>query len=99
MTWNKYLEQSEKPVYLFAAHISTQFLISFGLKTDKIICILDNDIYKQNKRVLGTNFLVNSPKILNSVKDPIVIISKTPYLEEIKNDILENINPNTEFLE
>lgn len=97
--WNKCLETIKEPVYLFGAHISTQFLISFGLKIDNIVCILDNDEYKMNKRVSGTNFLVESPKILSKVKNPIVILCNSPYSEEIKNDILRNINSNTKFLE
>jgi len=32
------------------------------------------------------------------LEDPLVILKAGPYNEEIKKDILENINPNTKFI-
>ena len=42
---------------------------------------------------------VESPKIIKDVETPIVILKAGVYNEEIKKDIIENINPNTEFWE
>ena len=39
-------------------------LIIFGLKTDKIVYILDNDPEKEDKKVYGTNFIVKNPRII-----------------------------------
>ena len=52
-------------IYLFGAHIFSQYLISFGLSTKRVISILDNSPIKIGKRLYGTNLKVNSPKILS----------------------------------
>lgn len=96
---NLKIEETNKNVYLFGAHIFSQYLISFGLNSDKIISILDNDINKQGKRLYGTQLKINSPKILKNEKTPIVILKAGAYNEEIKLDILKNINENTIFFE
>ncbi len=86
-------------VYLFGAHIFSQMLIKFGLDTDKVQCILDNDPLKQGKRLYGTSFFVKSPKVLENEISPVVVLNAGAYSEEIKNDIMENINDNTIFWE
>jgi hypothetical protein len=94
---NDQIEKSAKPVYLFGAHIFSQTLIQFGLKTDKIVSILDNSPMKQGKRLYGTRFTIESPKILKD-KGPVNLILKAGgYNAEIKKDILENINTQVEF--
>ncbi len=85
-------------LYLFGAHVFAQYLIGFGLQTDKIICLLDNDLNKKGKRLYGTNLQVASPRILKDVDQPVVILKAGVYNEEIKKDILENINKTTVFL-
>jgi SAM-dependent methyltransferase len=87
------------PVYLFGAHVFTQFLLAFGLNTEKIICILDNDSKKQGKRFYGTPYLTDSPKILKQVKEAVIILKAGVFNNEIKKDILDNINNNSVFLE
>jgi 2-polyprenyl-3-methyl-5-hydroxy-6-metoxy-1,4-benzoquinol methylase len=96
---NLKLTESSKPLYLFGAHIFTQYLISFGLNTEKIICILDNDKNKKDRRLYGTNLKVDSPNCLKGIKEPEVILKAGVYNNEIKNDILQNINHNVTFLE
>jgi len=94
---NSLVEKSENPVYLFGAHIFSQTLIQFGLETDSIVSILDNSSIKQGKRLYGTGFTVESPKILKD-KGPVnVILKVASYDAEIKKDILENINPEVTF--
>lgn len=85
-------------VFLFGAHVFSQFLIAFGLDTSKLVCILDNSPAKQNKRLYGTNLQIRSPKMLSEFDNPIVILRTGVFDQEIKNDILTNINPNTRFL-
>lgn len=87
-----------KNYYLFGAHIFSQFLIKAGLSTDKLSYILDNDPNKHHKRLYGTNFFVRSPKILAGLENPLVIVRAGAFTEEIKKDILENINSSTIFL-
>ena len=96
---NKKILNANSDVYLFGAHVFSQYLINFGLNTSSIKCILDNDIKKQNKRLYGTNLKVSSPKILKKIKRGIVILRSGVYNNEIKKDILENINKNIIFWE
>ncbi|MBT4349767.1 methyltransferase domain-containing protein [bacterium] len=95
---NKKIQQTSLPVYLFGAHIFSQHLIALGLKTDKIINILDNGESKQNRRLYGTNLISKSPKILKGIGKGIVILKAGSYNDEIKQDILENINSNIIFI-
>lgn len=96
---NQKIQEANVPVYLFGAHIFSQYLIISGLATDKIVNILDNDANKQGRRLYGTNLVVQSPKILRDEADPIVILKAGIYNEEIKEDILANINAKVMFLE
>jgi SAM-dependent methyltransferase len=94
----KMLKKNQK-LYLFGAHIFSQYLISFGLNVTRLDCIIDNDSNKQGKRLYGTNLKVFSPNILNKDdSDPVVILKAGVYNQEIKKDILENINSKTIFL-
>lgn len=96
---NEKVKQTNSPVYLFGAHVFAQYLIAFGLNMDNIVCLLDNDSNKQGKRLYGTGKLVQSPKILKEVENPIVILKAGVYNNEIKKDIVNNINSNVEFFE
>jgi hypothetical protein len=95
---NKIVNKTEMPVYLFGAHVFSQYLISFGLDISNIVCLLDNDIRKENKRLYGTPLISKSPKILKDVPYALIILRAGVYNEEIKNDILNNINPNIKFI-
>lgn len=87
----------DKKLYLFGAHIFSQYLIGFGLNVDNLECIIDNDSFKQGKRLYGTNFKVHSPKVLKN-QNPVVILKAGVYNDEIKDDIVKNINSKTTFL-
>jgi len=43
-------------------------------------------------------YIVKSPKFLSNKKAPIVILKAGIYNNEIKKDILENINSNVRFI-
>lgn len=86
-------------VYLFGAHITTQFYIAFGMRTDRITGILDNDRFKWNKRVSGTGWNVMSPDVLKNMTKPVVILPSSPYSGEIRQQILNEINSSTEIYE
>jgi hypothetical protein len=94
---NDGISKEKRPIYLFGAHIFSQYLIEFGLETGRIAAILDNALTKQGKRLYGTNLTVHSPKILRDETSPIVILRAGVFNKEIKDDILNNINPDTEF--
>lgn len=96
---NKQIESSNKDIFLFGAHVFTQYLISFGLDVNKIKLILDNNPDKQGKRLYGTDLFVASPKVLKDNNNSSVILRSGVFNKEIKDDILNNINKNIEFLE
>ena len=87
----------DQPIYLFGAHVFAQYLIEFGLDISRIICLLDNDTNKQGKRLYGTNMMVESPKVLEDLKNPIVILKAGVYNLEVSDDILSNINSSAIF--
>jgi hypothetical protein len=95
---NKTILETDLPVYLFGAHVFSQYLISYGLNTKKITYILDNDKKKQEKRLYGTKFIIKSPKILANYDKPLVILRAGVYNKEIKNQILKEINKETSFI-
>jgi hypothetical protein len=94
---NRTINAIKQPLYLFGAHIFSQHLIAFGLDTKRIVSLLDNDPNKQGKRLYGTNLMVQSPKALRGVNNPSVILKAGVYDDEIKQDILGNINSGTNF--
>ena len=96
---NRKVSDIMQPVYLFGAHIFAQYLIVCGLDTGRIVSLLDNDPNKQGKRLYGTGLIVQSPKVLRDVANPVVILKAGVYNKEIKEDILENINKSAVFLE
>ena len=69
------------------------------IEFDVVVCLLDNDFNKQGKRLYGTNMMVESPKVLADVNNPIVILKAGVYNQEVSNDIVNNVNSNTIFWE
>ena len=85
-------------VYLFGAHIFSQMLIFNGLDISLIKNILDNDKKKHNQYLYGTKIKVVGTKNLRKVDKPIIILRAAQYSNEIKKDILKNINYKTRFI-
>lgn len=96
---NQKMSETTQPIYLFGAHVFAQYLLEMGLNTAKIVSLLDNDPKKQGLRLYGTKLSVSSPKVLADLENPIVILKAGAYNDEIKKDILDNINKSTFFLE
>jgi hypothetical protein len=97
---NHHIETSTGNIYLFGAHIFSQYLLHFGLKTGRLISVLDNSKQKQHKRLYGTRLKVDSPDVLKHEKGSVAVILKAgPYNNEIKRDILTRINPHIIFWE
>lgn len=96
---NKAILQTTLPVYLFGGHVSSQYLLAYGLTPQGISCILDNDPKKHGKRLYGSDLIVRSPHILRGQGPVAVILRQGVFNDEIKKDILTNINPQVEFWE
>ena len=92
------IKSKKEDTFIFGAHIFTQYLIGFGLSEDLFSNALDNDPNKIGSRLYGTSLQVKSPKTLKDIDSPVVVLKAAMYTEEIKKDILENINPNTKFI-
>ena len=90
--------EKEPSIYLFGAHIFTQYLVSFGLRASVVSAILDNATGKQGKRLYGLPLMVYSPKVLADKERPIIILRVGAYAEEIKRGILE-VNASAIFWE
>lgn len=89
---NSQLENFSGKVYLFGAHIFSQYLLAFGLNQSNIVGILDNSELKIGKRLYGTDLQVYHPKIIEN--DNVGVILK---VGSYRNEILEQltqINPN-----
>jgi hypothetical protein len=80
-------------IYLFGAHVQSQYLIGFGLVIDPIVAILDNDKNKHGKRLYGTDRFVMDPNVLSELESPLVIIRAGTFTNEISSQLME-INPN-----
>ena len=89
--------QSKTNVYIFGAHVFTQSLINYGLCTDNIIGILDNDTEKIGKRLYGTQLRVFHPNTIEDLSDCFIILNVGPYTEEVTNQ-LKSINKNTSII-
>jgi hypothetical protein len=94
---NNIINNSTVPVYLFGAHVFSQFLLSMGLNSNKIVAVLDNSKAKQGRRLYGSNLMCYSPEALTYIKDAVVIVQAGQYTEEIKAGILD-INPGIKFV-
>ena len=93
---NNKVRNSLKPVYVFGAHIFSQFLICNGLNTKQIHGVLDNDQAKQGQRLYGTQLQVFSPEII-SEKNAIVILRAGAYDAEIRSQLI-TLNPNVDII-
>ena len=94
----KQIDTEPENTFIFGAHIFTQYLLGFGLDENLFVNVLDNDSNKVGSRLYGTQLNVKSPKILKEFKEPTVVLKAAMYTEEIKRDILENINKNVKFI-
>jgi len=88
----------EASVYLFGAHVFSQFLIFNGLNISKVKYVLDNSPIKIGKRLYGTSLYVKDPVEITLDEKPVVILKAGPYDDEIRTDILNNKNPRTSFI-
>jgi 2-polyprenyl-3-methyl-5-hydroxy-6-metoxy-1,4-benzoquinol methylase len=97
-TTNKFLDSHKGGVYIFGAHIFSQSFIALGLKTEKILGILDNSKGKQNKRLYGTPFQVFDPSVISGTENVLVILNASHYQAEIRNQLIA-INKNVRIIE
>ncbi len=95
---NLKLKDFSGEVYIFGAHLFSQYLIAFGLNQEKIIGILDNSELKIGKRLYGTKFQVYHPNHIQNKKNIAIILKVATYKEEILEQIFK-INPSATLFE
>lgn len=96
---NRKINSHNGEVFIFGAHIFSQFLLALGLESSRMRSVLDNNVNKVGRRLYGTNLPVDSPAILKNSKKPLVVLKAGHYNDEIKNDILTHINKDVLFAE
>jgi hypothetical protein len=85
-------------LYMFGAHIFSQFYLSNGLDNSKIVSILDNDTSKHGRRLYGTELNVTGPEFIKNISKPAVVLKVGSYRDEIINQLI-SLNPKTLILE
>jgi hypothetical protein len=82
------------PIYLFGAHVFSQFLVGCGFPTDRATAVLDNDPAKQGLRLYGTPLMVQPPAVIGP--PAAVIVRATHYTAEIIEQ-LHTLAPDVEI--
>ena len=73
----------EGSIWLFGAHIFSQYLLAMGLESTRLAGILDNAPGKQGKRLCGTALQVSSPESLRGSSRNLVLVAAALYEAEI----------------
>ena len=97
-TINEQTSSLRGKVYLFGAHVFSQALLSFGLESDRITCILDNDRCKDGKRLYGSHLRVSHPESIRDEVSPTIILRAGVYESEIREQILGHVNDSAVFI-
>lgn len=95
---NKKIDDHDGDIYLFGAHVFSQFLLNRGINENKIRAILDNSPNKTEKRLYGSTLTVELPSAITKTDNPAVILKAGNYQEEIKQQLL-SLNPNVTIWE
>ena len=85
---NQLMDSFSGDIYLFGAHIFSQFLIYRGLNQEMIKGIIDNSQIKENKRLYGTELTVYNPKIVTGSLNTAVILKAGQYQNEVKTQLI-----------
>lgn len=70
-------------VWLFGAHVFSQYLLAMGLEPIRLSGVLDNAPGKQGKRLYGTASVVSSPETLRGTSGNLILIAAALYEAEI----------------
>ncbi len=95
---NRTMRETPGEIYLFGAHIFSTFLFAFGLEKGRLSGILDNSPTKRGRRLYGTDFIVSGPEVLRGRPGATVILRAGHFNQEIREDIVRNINPDVRFI-
>jgi len=91
------MQHPNNDIFLFGAHVQSQYLMAFGLHTARVRAILDNDPNKRGKRLYGTDKFVVNPIALREFELPLVVLRAGTFTREIIEQIA-SINPFTKIV-
>jgi len=86
---NRRTANLDGPLYIFGAHVTSQYLISAGLDLSKVTCILDNNRAKQGLRLYGSQLTVRPPEVIVDDDQPHVIVRMANYQTEVEQQLRE----------
>lgn len=86
---NELIDGWEGEIWLFGAHIFSQYLIARGLNVGRITGLLDNAIHKQGQRLYGTELAVHSPETLRGKQRQLLLVAAALYEAEILGQLRE----------
>jgi len=89
---NNIIKDKNNPCFIFGAHIFSQILLRLGLDESNLEGILDNAESKRDKRLYGSELMVDSPSIIKDIESPYVVLRAGAYNAEITKQ-LKHINP------
>lgn len=90
---NKNIKNFDGRIYIFGAHVFSQFLLANGLHENKISGIIDNSKEKNSKRLYGSSLRIFFPSEVENHHKVAVILKAGQYQEEVKKQ-LNKINSN-----
>ena len=85
------------PVYLFGAHIFSQYLLGFGLEEDLFSGVLDNSRIKAGKRLYGTGLPIIHPDSIRKDRCVMVVLHTGSYDSEIRQGLRNKLGDNVVF--
>jgi len=77
------IKSGSGPVYLFGAHIFSQYLLAAGLSQELLQGVLDNNKSKQGQRLYGTDLKVLAPEAISGSDRCMIIMPVASYEEEV----------------
>ena len=84
---NRRASEADGPLYIFGAHVTSQYLISAGLDVSSVECILDNNTAKQGRRLYGCPLFVREPKAIQGDERPHIIVRMANYQGEVERQL------------
>ena len=88
---NTIIDKSTVPIYIWPSSAHTNFVISMGLHSDKIINVLDNSPHKIGKYLYGYNLYCKSFKeITEQNEDKIIIVAGGCFTGEVIDNLKKN---------
>lgn len=84
---NDLMHKFEGPIFIYGAHIFSQYLAAAGLRTDRLHGILDSNPSKHGQRLYGTSLEVRDPLTIDIKTPTLVLLPMGNYEKEVLTDL------------